>query len=124
MTPHWECTFLTVYIIILLLVPGIPRLGLLWVINLLQLEGGWIVGAPVSKRSEAKRNPQRVSFASGSEKIKLFFGAKRKKFASFHMKVNKKRANFSLCFASGSFIFASNFPVFASRRKNSNAFAF
>jgi hypothetical protein len=70
--------FSVVYFIILLLVPGIPELGLLWVINLLQLEGGWVAGAPVSKRNEAKRNPQRLSFASGSEKIKLFFGAKKK----------------------------------------------
>ena len=105
MTPHWECTFLTVYIIILLLVPGIPELGLLWVINLLQLEGGWIAGAPVSKLNEGKRNPQRVSFASGSEKIKLFFGAKRKNyfFASFHfqlftLKVHKHEIFFKFFF--------------------------
>jgi hypothetical protein len=81
-TPHWECTFLTVYIIILLLVPGIPELCLLWVIDLLQLEGGWIAGEPVSKRNEAKRNPQRVSFASGSEKIKFFFWRNEKTILS------------------------------------------
>ena len=120
MTPHWECTFLTVYIIILLLVRGIPELYLLWVIDLLQLEGGWIAGAPVSKRNEAKRNPQRVSFASGSEKIKLFFGAKRKNyfFASFHFQLftlnesEQEKGKFFLLFRFKEFHFRFKFPRF------------